>query len=57
MFNGIDTYVQFKADQQHERVKIDEKHKDKNSTNAPIQLIIIGKMIYPVGEKKSKQEH
>jgi len=57
MFNRIDTYVQFKTNEQNERVKINEEHKDKNSANAPIQLIIIGKMIYPIGEKKSKQEH
>ena len=54
MFNGIDTYVQFKTNEQHKRIKINEKHKNKNSANAPIQFVIIGEMIYPVGKEKSK---
>ena len=52
-----DTHIQFKPDQQYQRVKINQQHEDEDRTNGAVQFIIIWKIIYPIGKENREQKH
>ena len=57
VLQGIDANIEFKPDQEYQRVEVDQQHQDQYGTYGTIEFVIVRKIAHPIGKYSGKNYH